>query len=174
MLINQTQQKVDKLIHDVIAECTVVTKNRILNALTEVSATKGYLWSFTRRWFEVNAKLDPTSQKIEKEYEGNPGNVEVGQEIPRARGNVEGEEENTKHEVKVVDIQGKTDDGRGEAEDKKPEHDEHEALDLENIITGRGYFHALQVCIHSIVLQVKIVLEKSGQYLCGRFYNMIE
>lgn len=139
LLIKKTKCRLDSLVVDIIAECTLKTKAHLLNILSESAAIKGYYWSFARRWFELHTKLNQTDQK-----------------------NVNGSQE------KIEDSQEKVEDSQDEESSQseqlssqtqvsKSESDEGETLDvtldvenIKDIITGSGFFHTWQVNIHII------------------------
>lgn len=126
-VIIQGKQQLDGLIENILSVITAENKKVVLIHFTKNAATRGYYWSYAKKLFDD--KINTNSSACPNELKSQESCAD-----------------GTKVESKdneAEDMNKKTESGL--CEERQNETDILDTETSEDIVTGNGYFHSLQV-----------------------------
>lgn len=126
-IIKTTKERMEKLIEDILSEIPIDIKNMLLSHLTEVAATRGYYWAFARSFLEF--KMNQMAQKA----------------CDTQNQTLESPKNSDKADVSKLEADEVKESTESDVSETQSAVDSLDMSKLEEIVTGTGYFHSLQV-----------------------------
>lgn len=144
-IIEQTKSKLDSALNIVINSISPSTQALILETLTELATTKGYYYSYARKYFEDTIKSNQNTKSEQKIEEKSEVESEASDEKASEVSEV------TASDSEVKEVKGSS-----------------FSLDvLTDSVTGSGFFHSLQVKLIIFVLFILFISKKAIPNVVG-------
>ncbi|CAK1598368.1 unnamed protein product [Parnassius mnemosyne] len=153
-VIQQTKQRLDEIIKEIINETSNELRQKLLGFLSEKAAAIGYYWSYARRFYEV--KIDKSNETEEETIDKSTTADSLNASNLHKEEDTDDNKTKSAETPRVFDSEDQTPNNECQEESKETTLPVNETAEVENIelefdaekldqiVTGNGIFHSMQ------------------------------